>query len=190
MTPLLSSGKKFTKIAAKYIKELFVNYKTNIIEENGKYFYVGAKDGGKRTLEAHMKKNTNRMWVDGKYIPASHPLHKPGRYEGFEEAAFSSLQNYKSSKEGEVYIITNPAFEGWVKVGMAVDAIDRLKNYQTSSPFRDFELEYFCKVNDRRASEAKAHQLLDSKFHRQGEWFCCSLKDARQILNEVEMESK
>ena len=122
----------------KHTKGLSVNYKTNIVEENGKYFYVGAKDGAKRTLEAHMKKNTNRMWVDGKYIPASHPLHKPGRYEGFEEAAFSSLKNYKKSKEGQVYVITNPAFEGWVKVGMAVDAIDRLKSYQTSSPFRDF----------------------------------------------------
>ena len=161
---------------------------TKINPRTGKPYYY--KDNPKKNKGRSAKHNPNRMFVDGKYISKSHPLHKPGRYEGFEEAAFSSLQNYKSSKEGEVYIITNPAFEGWVKVGMAVDAIDRLKGYQTSSPFRDFELQYFCKVSDRRASEAKAHQVLASKFNQQGEWFRCSLKDARQILNEVKMELK
>jgi hypothetical protein len=141
-------------------------------------------------IETHKRNNPKRMWVDGKYIPMTHPLHKPGRYKGFEEAAFSSLQNYKSSKEGEVYIITNPAFEGWVKVGMAVDATDRLKGYQTSSPFRDYELQFFCKVKDRRASESQAHQLLASKFHQQGEWFQCSIEEARQVINQVKLESE
>lgn len=161
---------------------------TKINPRTGKPYYY--KDNPESHKKRQAKHNPSRMFVDGKYIPMSHPLHKPGRYEGFEEAAFSALQNYKESREGQVYIITNPAFEGWVKVGMAVDAIDRLKNYQTSSPFRDSELQYFCKVNDRRASEAKAHEVLASKFNRQGEWFYCSLKDARQILNEVKMELK
>jgi|TARA_R100000479_G_scaffold176136_1_gene129246 hypothetical protein len=163
------------------------NYKTNIFEENGEKFYLGC-DGGRRRLGPYIKKNKKRMYVDGKYIPASHPLHKPGRYKGFEEAAFSSLQNYKSSKQGEVYIITNPAFEGWVKVGMAVDATDRLKGYQTSSPFRDYELQYFCKVNDRRASESQSHQLLATKFNQQGEWFQCSIEEARQVIDQVKLE--
>lgn len=161
---------------------------TKINPKTGRPYYY--KDNPIKARKRSAVRNKGRMFVNGKYVPISHPLHKAGRYEGFEEAAFSALKNYKESKEGQVYIITNPAFEGWVKVGMAVDAIDRLKNYQTSSPFRDFELQYFCKVNDRRASEAKAHQLLASKFNQQGEWFLCSLKDARQILNEVKMELK
>jgi len=39
-----------------------------------------------------------------------------------------------------VYVLVNPAFPGWCKIGMAVDAEDRLKQYQTSSPYRDYEL--------------------------------------------------
>lgn len=166
-----------------------MNYKKNIFEEDGKKYYMSG-DGRRRSLDAYIRKNKKRMYVDGKYIPASHPLHKPGRYEGFEEAAFSSLENYKSSKEGEVYIITNPAFEGWVKVGMAVDAMDRLKGYQTSSPFRDYELQFFCRVTDRRASESQAHKLLAAKFNQQGEWFQCPLEEARQVLNKVKLELK
>ena len=173
-----------------HTKELFMSYKTNIVVENGTQYYIGCKDGGRRTLESHARKNNKRMWVDGEYIPTSHPLHKPGRYKGFEEAAFSALKNYTLSKKGEVYIITNPAFEGWVKVGMAVDAMDRLKGYQTSSPFRDYELQFFCKVNDRRASESQAHQILAAKFNQQGEWFQCSVEEARQVINQVKVESE
>ena len=88
------------------------------------------------------------MWVNGKYIPKTHPLHKPGRYKNFEQAAFSSLEKYESSVEGQVYVITNPNFPDWVKVGMAIDAEDRLNGYQTSSPFRDYVLQYYYDVNN------------------------------------------
>lgn len=164
------------------------NYKTNIVEENGKQYYVGSKDGYKRSLEAYVKKNETRMFVDGVYIPKSHPLHKAGRYKGFEEAAFSALTNYKTSTKGELYIVTNPAFEGWVKVGMAVDARDRLKNYQTSSPFRDYELESFCQVGDRRAAEAELHRRLSKIYEQQGEWFKCSVDNAREEMACVKLD--
>ena len=164
------------------------NYKTNIVEQDGRKYYVGASDGHRRSLAAHVRKNTTRMFVDGKYVSKSHPLHKPGRYESFEEAAFKSLQNYTRSKKGELYIITNPAFEGWIKVGMAVDAQDRLRNYQTSSPFRDYELQSFCKVSDRRAAEAEVHRRLSKYVERQGEWFKCSVEVARDEIMCVKAE--
>lgn len=106
-----------------HTEEVTMNYKRG----KGKYY--------KDSPEAVWRRDQTKMFVNGKYIPKSHPLHKPGRYKGFEEAAFSALQNYKSSKQGEVYIITNPAFEGWVKVGMAVDAADRLKIIKPLAPF-------------------------------------------------------
>ena len=86
--------------------------------------------------------NAKQMHVNGKYVSKKHPLYKAGNYKGFEDAAFSSLENFKDSPQGQVYILTNPAWEGWVKVGMAVDAVDRTGNYQTSSPYRDYELGY------------------------------------------------
>ena len=66
-------------------------------------------------------------------------------------------QNYTTSKEGEVYVITNKAWDGWVKIGMAVDAEDRLNSYQTSSPHRDYILIHKEFFSDRRRAEAQAH---------------------------------
>ena len=134
------------------------------------------------------KTNCERMWVNGKYIPKSHPLHKPGRYRTFEDAAFSSLAKYETSVEGQVYIIHNPNFEGWVKVGMAVDSQDRLNGYQTSSPFRDYELYRCWDVSDRRATEAEAHAELAKVYERRGEWFNCTPEQAQAIVEVVVQE--
>ena len=47
------------------------------------------------------KSNNNRMYVNGRYVPQTHPLYKAGRYQSFDDAAFSSLQNYERSSEGK-----------------------------------------------------------------------------------------
>ena len=120
------------------------------------------------------------MWVNGKYIVKTHPLHKPGRYKTFEDAAFSSLERYELSKEGQVYVITNPNFPEWVKVGMAVDAEDRLNNYQTSSPFRDYTLVSAWSVTDRRTAEAEAEECWDEADWNSHEGLSArEIKDAR-----------
>lgn len=140
-------------------------------------FYRHKLVGHETYCKPCQKKNSiendkKRMYVNGKVIPKTHPLHKPGRYKGFTDAAFSSLENYEKSTEGEVYIIYNPAFPGWVKVGMAVDSQDRLKQYQTSSPHRDYTVVKSYKVPNRREAEAKAHEALTVKGRgRKGEWF-------------------
>ena len=126
------------------------------------------------------------MFVNGKYIPQSHPLWKSGKYKTFDDAAFSSLQNYESSTEGEVYIISNPSWKGWIKVGMAIDAEDRCKQYQTSSPFRDYELHYSKFFNDRKDAERKAHKILKKKSEEnKGEWFKISKQDAKNIIETI-----
>ena len=75
---------------------------------DGKYY--------KDNPEVMKSRNEKRMWVNGKYIAHGHPLHKAGRYKNFEDAAFSSLEKYNSSKEGQVYIIVNESFPQWIKV--------------------------------------------------------------------------
>ena len=127
----------------------------------------------------------SRMFVNGKYISKKHPLYKAGKYKGFEDAAFSSLENYKTSPEGQVYIITNPAWEGWVKVGMAVDADDRLGGYQTSSPYRDYTLAYTVDTPDRTATEAETHNRLADVFEQRNEWFKCDVEIAKRWLDAV-----
>ena len=49
----------------------------NIEFQDGEWWYVGQADG-RRRVASHEKKNDTRMWVDGKYVKKSHPLHKPG----------------------------------------------------------------------------------------------------------------
>ena len=166
---------------------------SNYFFENGEWWYCGAtsrRTGEKQRAETHHKKNTDRMFVNGKYIPKSHPLHKPGRYKSFEDAAFSSLAKYELSREGQVYIITNPNFLEWVKVGMAVDSEDRLNGYQTSSPFRDYELFTCWSVTDRRSAESEAHSLLEKTYDRKGEWFNCTQEQARSALVDLMEQHK
>jgi len=72
----------------------------NVIFQEGEWWYVGASDGNRRRLSAYLRKNKKRMFINGNYVNVNHPLHKPGRYENFEDAAFDSLKNYAKSKEG------------------------------------------------------------------------------------------
>ena len=130
--------------------------------------------------------NAKRMFVNGKYIPSSHPLYKPGRYKSFNDAAFSGLQNYNTTKAGYVYVITNAAWPEWVKVGMAIDADDRLNSYQTSSPFRDYELQYSVYCKDRRKLERKAHKAVEAiASDRNNEWFKASVEDAVDCITGI-----
>lgn len=155
---------------------------SNCIFEDGEWWYYGNSDGTRRRLAGHRKKYLERMYVNGKYVPKSHPLWKAGRYKSFNDAAFSSLVNYKTSKEGQVYIITNSAWADWVKIGMAIDAEDRLNGYQTSSPFRDYRLVYSVSTKDRRKAEAIAHKVAEKISERRGEWFRMSVAQAKECI--------
>tara|TARA_B110000503_G_scaffold121003_1_gene184186 strand:- start:88 stop:603 length:516 start_codon:yes stop_codon:yes gene_type:complete len=81
-------------------------------------------------------------------------------------------RQYSKVKSGYVYVITNPAWPEWVKVGMAIDVDDRCTGYQTSSPFRDYEVQYSFYSRDRRKAERKAHRYVGKQSsERKGEWF-------------------
>ncbi len=127
--------------------------------------------------------NPNRMWVDGKYISKKHPLYKPGKYKSFGEAAFESLSNYKTAKQGQVYILYSPAYPSWVKVGMAIDAEDRLKQFQTGSPYRDYILIKAYDTDDRRKAESEIHELLRKTYGSKNEWFVIAAPVAKEILD-------
>jgi len=129
--------------------------------------------------------NGSRMFVNGKYISTKHPLYKVGRYKSFNEAAFSSLEKDKKIKDGYVYAIINPAWPDWVKIGMAIDAEDRLNGYQTSSPMRDYKLIHSVYFKNRSKAERNAHKLAEKIAERKGEWFNISNKQSIKVLEEV-----
>jgi hypothetical protein len=158
----------------------------NTIFEDGQWWYVGTNDGARRSITAHNKKNTSRMFVNGKYVPKSHPLYKSGRYKNFESAAFSALQGYEKSNVGYVYAVCNPAWKGWYKVGMAVDAADRCSGYQTSSPFRDYKVSYSKYFEDRREAERLAHSALkENKIEHANEWFKTDLETIKNVIKNI-----
>jgi len=147
---------------------------------------TGKKLYYKDNPEAVRKRDANRMYVNGKEVSKKHPLHKPGKYKTFNDAAFEGTYKISSIKEGYVYVITNKAWPGWVKIGMAVDSEERLNSYQTSSPHRDYILEHSVASNDRRKSEKEAHtRALPLATDSKGEWFKLSVEQAITILDNL-----
>ena len=135
-------------------------------------------------------KNPERMYVNGKYISKKHPLYKAGIYKTFNDAAFTGFENYESTKEGYIYAISNPAWKGWLKLGMAIDPKDRCNSYQTSSPLRDYKLIYSRFFKDRRKAESKMHMLAEKvSKNTNSEWFELSKESAIEIINSVEDEN-
>jgi hypothetical protein len=151
----------------------------------GKPYYYQDGNSAEIQRKRNVKSNPNRMYVDGKYVKESHPLHKPGRYISRGDANFDSLQKDKKVKEGYVYVITNPAWPDWVKIGCAVDAQNRFKDYHTYSPMRDYQLVHTIATPDREKAERVAHKAAAMCGKRQGEWFKIPSEEAVTILQHI-----
>ena len=156
--------------------------RSNAKFENGEWWYVQPGDGGRRRIKSHARKNTSRMFVNGKYIPKTHPLHKAGRYKSLDDAW--SHNKIESVSEGEVYIIVNDAWKDWVKVGKAVSSSDRLNGYQTSSPFRDYKVVATLTTDNRHTKEKEMHKIFEHfAEERKGEWFKIDKVTAIKLFN-------
>ena len=69
---------------------------------------------------------------------------------------------------------------------MAIDAEDRCKNYQTSSPLRDYKLCYSKFFDDRKKAEQSAHSLLKKEAEdNKGEWFKIKQDKAIEIISTL-----
>lgn len=151
--------------------------------------YFSKDKNRKNNLRKHCKECRNyemaqRMFVDGKYISIYHPLYKPGRYKTLADAW--SHKEIERVDHGHVYIISNPAWESWYKVGKAVDAEDRLRGYQTSSPMRDYELLYSKKFGNRHKAEKEVHnRLISLDVDSQGEWFYTNYSVITKAIEDV-----
>lgn len=136
--------------------------------------------------------NRLRMMVNGVYIPVSHPLHKPGNYKTLT-GAWTDVEIDSKTTTGSVYVIDNPAWEGWYKVGKAVIDEDRLNNYQTSSPYRDYRMCYSKSFSNRSNAETYAHQQLRAKLREEycrNEWFYTELDVIIDIINSYVEEKQ
>lgn len=92
----------------------------------------------------------------------------------------------KRCKEGFVYIVSNKNFPNHYKVGVTTDIEKRLKSYQTSSPFRDYKVEYYifhpnCYDAEKRVQEQMKYFALS----RKNEWYEVSLEIAKCRLDDT-----
>ena len=149
--------------------------------EDNEWLYI-RPNGKRERVQSHARKNVTRMFVNGKYIPKTHPLHKPGRFKSLDDAW--SHEKIESTKMGEVYVITNDAWTDWVKVGKASIAEDRLNGYQTSSPFRDYSIIATLSTDNRHTKEREMHRVFEHfAQERRGEWFKIDRLKAISIFN-------
>jgi hypothetical protein len=94
-------------------------------------------------------------------------------------------QREGTDKRGFVYVIVNPAWEDYCKIGRAFDPESRLRGYQTATPFRDFHLygaRYFA---DAALAEREMHMRLD-EHREEGEWFYLDPARALQEIDKLQ----
>ena len=92
-------------------------------------------------------------------------------------------------RPGFVYLVTNPAWPGYLKVGAAKSLRGRLSDFQTASPHRDFRISAAAPVNDRFAAEGRLKELLRGFRVKGGEWFRIHSDDARAMLVKLQEEN-
>lgn len=75
----------------------------------------------------------------------------------------------KDCKEGQVYIIANPAWPDYLKIGMTVDTGDRLASYQTYDPHKAFYIKNYEFCLNRREAEKGILERFNVHL-AEGEW--------------------
>lgn len=91
-----------------------------------------------------------------------------------------------SVKEGFVYLVIHPSFEGWVKAGMTIDYELRLATYNVADPLSRFELKATKWVADRRNAEKKLlERLRQAAGEMRGEWAHIELMEAVKIFDAL-----
>ena len=78
-----------------------------------------------------------------------------------------------------VYVISNSAYPGEYKVGIAKDWKARLNSYQTSDPNRGYKLEYKLLTPHFRAIEQHVHEAFENKH----EWIRGDLGKIKQAIS-------
>ena len=93
-----------------------------------------------------------------------------------------NINKYKNSPyNGYIYIIVNPAWNNWVKIGRALNVDSRIKSYNTSSPYRDYKIIHYVKVSNPNIIE----NFFYNKYGKQNnEWFNITAEKAIKTIEE------
>jgi hypothetical protein len=88
-------------------------------------------------------------------------------------------------KQGYLYIITNDAYPGWVKVGTTANLTERLHVYQTGDPLRRYIIQYSLHHPKYKEAEKKIKEVMKNfALEIKGEWYLVDLRFAKSRLDE------
>lgn len=88
-------------------------------------------------------------------------------------------------KQCYIYVVSNPAFKGWFKIGRTTNITTRLCQYNTSDPLRRFKVEYIVAVNN----PVRFEKFI--RDHSNSEWTQINLSDLLRLISAIkETENK
>ena len=86
-------------------------------------------------------------------------------------------------KEGFVYLISNPNWNGWIKAGMTTDYESRISTYNIYDPTHSFSYIDIKWSSDRKYAENHLLNVLSiHSRERKGEWFRISVEKAKILM--------
>ena len=96
----------------------------------------------------------------------------------------NNTNKHKKGNQGYIYVITNPAWKGYYKIGQTINLTKRLSTYQTSSPLRDYSYLSTREVKDMDKAESLLLEELKKFYEVKGEWVLAS--KVEYILHRME----
>jgi len=98
-----------------------------------------------------------------------------------------TLFTRSSSPEGWLYVVTNPKWPEWVKIGVTRDLTKRLSSYNTGAPISSvfYRYEYHRFHENARVIEHMIHtNMADSPLRGDSsEWYQMSIHEGREIID-------
>jgi hypothetical protein len=85
---------------------------------------------------------------------------------------------------GYLYVITNPAWPGFVKIGRSTNVTSRHRTYQTASPHRDYQLYYARWFPDVCGAERSLARIYPG-HKANGEWHLLHPEDASNLIDRL-----
>ena len=89
---------------------------------------------------------------------------------------------YRTEEKKWVYIISNQAYPGEYKVGIATNPKARLSSYQTSDPNMGYKMEFKVEVPNWLEIEKAVH----NHFPNKREWVQAELKEIKEYINTLQ----
>lgn len=94
--------------------------------------------------------------------------------------------------DGQIYMMANPVYPDWYKIGKASDGQSRVNSYNTGDPHRKYKM-IACSgvVKNAFDREQNMHMVAEGVcIERKNEWFRLTAQDAADVASEIRWLNK